>query len=494
MTNGLRGNLDRLEAPLVEGWAVDPDCEEDCGHVDVIVDGILVTTLRANLFRGDLQQEGIRAGYARFSFQLPKRFGDGCAHTIDVRHSGTGRSLENSPSTFTFGKDAKTRAAERRTWAIQELVLKSEIDVPAFRTALKQRRKVALVSTFHKQKTFMQYHQVLFSSLVEAGFIVVAVHAAADPARGAAVTIGRRNCFTIAKTNVGYDFGSWAIGVFSLGEMMSGLDELLLLNDSVIEISRDGIRQMIARARTSGKDIVGITDSYERTYHLQSYFLWFGRKACRSGALQAFMAEYSFSSDKETVIEEGELTLTARMLAEGFSIGCLHPYERVARAWMDGIDTVIHEIRALPDFCAKLISAAAPTTHDPGSAYKDQLCNRVAEIFAMVLNGTPVNPTHFFWDALIADGFPLIKRELVTVNPVQVPTLYRLGRILTSASVAEAAILDLRRRYGGQLVPIFWRPSERSLARASFAAAAAHPLDQVMTFGGLEPPAHPLGH
>jgi hypothetical protein len=333
------------------------------------------------------------------------------------------------------------------------------------------------MSTFHNLRRFMLYHEAAFASLVDAGFVVVVVHATANAGRGASVTIGRRNCFLISKTNVGYDFGSWAIGVFSLGQMLTGLDEVLLINDSVIETCPGGIGEMIQRARACRKDIVGLTDSYERTYHLQSYFLWFGRKACRSNALQDFMAGYSFSSDKETVIEEGELTLTARMLMEGFSIGCVHPYEQVARAWMNEIDTVIEEIRGLPDFSAKHIAQGG------AHGYKERLCARAADIFALVLNGTPVNPTHFFWDTLIADGFRLVKRELITVNPVGVPTLFRLGHVLGAIPETEAAILDLRRRYGGDLVPIFWRPGEAKQPRAN--VVPEHWVDQAVTFGAL---------
>jgi hypothetical protein len=163
--------------------------------------------------------------------------------------------------------------------------------------------------------------------------------------------------------------------------------------------------------------------------------------------LRMFMADFSFSSDKETVIREGELSFTARLQAEGFSVACLNPYEMVAQQWLSGLDRIMSEIRSLPGI-----------VRDVGAGdYRMALLEQLDRIVAMVLRGTPVNPGHFFWDTLIEIfDCRLLKREFVTVNPCNVPTYYRLGMVLAAMPEAQKAIIDLRQCYGGELIPCLW--------------------------------------
>lgn len=40
-----------------------------------------------------------------------------------------------------------------------------------------------------------------------------------------------------------------------------------------------------------------------------------------------------------------------------------------------------------------------------------------------------VNPQHFYFDALLDEGFPFVKRELLSVNPMQLREVY--GRVFS---------------------------------------------------------------
>jgi hypothetical protein len=442
----ISGRLDRAEDGVFEGWAINPHNEADRERLEVVIDGAVVGVALAGLYREDLDKANIRGGYAKFLYQVPRRYFDGKAHTIDMRHIGTGRSIDNMPTSFTLGVDDTARLAERRNWALQTLVVQDGTDDDSFTAALRARRRVALVSTFHSTNSFMAYQRALFQSLVDAGFVVVVIHASARHAERLETDVGP-NCYAILKHNVGYDFGSWAVGTFALGARLDQVDEILLLNDSVIELQAGGLASLISRARSMGADAVGMTESYERQYHLQSYCIWLGLRVCRSSLLRMFLADCSFSSDKETVIREGELSFTARLEAEGFSVACLNPYELVAQRWLSNFDHVVAEINALPGI-----------PRESGTeTYKSGLFAQLDRIASLVLKGTPVNPGHFFWDTLIeACGFSLLKRELVILNPCNVPTHFRLGPLLSGMPDARRAILDLRRWYGGELVPAFW--------------------------------------
>jgi hypothetical protein len=460
------GRLDRIVDGVLEGWALHPEDEEECQLLEVLIDGVFVGQVKAGLYREDLAQASLRGGYAKFLYYVPTRFIDGRSHSIDLRHAGTAQSIDNMPTSFTIGVKASVQLAERRTWALQTLVLRDETLEDGFADAIRAAKRVAFVSTYHNANSFMLYQRTLFHSLADAGFVVVVVHASTVYDERMDTTTGP-GCYTIMKRNIGYDFGSWAVGAFAIDALLDEVDEILLVNDSVIELESGVLGTLVARARATGADAVGATESYERQYHLQSYFIWLGPRLCRSSLLRAFMAGLSFSSDKETVIKEGELALTARIAGDGFRIACLTPYEQVAQRWLDSLDRIVGEIRSLP-------SVPSRTGND---AYKTGLLERLDQIVALVIDGTPVNPGHFFWDALIEScDCRLLKRELVILNPCRVPTHYRLGALLTERPAARRAILDLRQRYGGALIPAFWTGSDQEppvLTRRQRAAVAA---------------------
>jgi hypothetical protein len=59
------------------------------------------------------------------------------------------------------------------------------------------------------------------------------------------------------------------------------------------------------------------------------------------------------------------------------------------------------------------------------------------------------------------------------INPCNVPTHYRLGRLLSGLPEARRALLDLRRKYGGQLIPSFWSVGQPNAVLAGRGAEEA---------------------
>lgn len=447
---GRYGQLDKIQGKLAHGWAVAWLKKDSPGIVDVFIDGDPVGSIVSDRFRGDLEQAKIRDGHAGFVFEIPDTYWDGETHVLDVRHHRTGESLQESPRTFQIGKP-HIGVEQTEAWKDVNVVLRDDTTAKGFVEALRGSRRVALFSTFHNASRFLSYHDTLVQSLSERGFVTVIVHASAAPNIEIVPPAGA-NRFTIVKRNIGYDFGSWAVALARLRPHLASIDELVLLNDSVIPVDRDWA-SVLPDIRAAGADVVGLTDSYEHAYHLQSYFLWLSAPALRSDAFHEFMSLGSFGSIKSEAIRTGELALTKRLLDAGFSIHAMVECGEVAASWLDAVDSLVTEIESLPG-----------STSLAGDDYRRSLTKRTSKIIHQLAKGRPINPTHFFWDTLIERfRFPFIKRELVLSNPCGIPSYFRIGRFLNDRSDARRMIKELRRSYGGELLPIYVPPGRRTV-------------------------------
>lgn len=128
------------------------------------------------------------------------------------------------------------------------------------------------------------------------------------------------------KENIGLDFGMWQSALSGLA--IDGLDELLLVNSSVIGpvFPLLPILDEMARAPV---DFWGMTESKEIKWHLQSYFLCFKRPVLSSGQLSKFFSSVLPYRDKEAIILSYELGLTSYLVDQGFRAGSFCSPQRV---------------------------------------------------------------------------------------------------------------------------------------------------------------------
>ncbi len=104
------------------------------------------------------------------------------------------------------------------------------------------------------------------------------------------------------RQNEGYDFAAWA-HVLQLHPALFASPILYLLNDSVFgPFNDDKFAALLQRIRRSEADVVGLTDSYEHNWHLQSFFLAIKSRALSSVALHRFINSISVLPDKDAVI------------------------------------------------------------------------------------------------------------------------------------------------------------------------------------------------
>ena len=199
----------------------------------------------------------------------------------------------------------------------------------------------------------------------------------------------------IHRRNIGHDFGSYKAGIHQIDNLQEA-ESLILMNDSCYGPLFDlgGIEQ---KAYENGADIWGITDSWWKAYHVQSYYVRFNRRVINSDAFHRFWATLLPFQSRNLVIRYGEIRLTQHLLRSGMTVAVLCPYEAVSG-------------KALELILAR-ISGDAIGLLPSEKKYLEELAEAISR-------GSKLNPTHPFWDVLIVEyGCPFIKRNLLRSNP-----------------------------------------------------------------------------
>ncbi len=195
---------------------------------------------------------------------------------------------------------------------------------------------------------------------------------------------------TIVRPNIGLDFGAWRAGLRNLGLPRPDTRRILLFNDSVYGPLMP-LGPLLADMTEDGADLWGLTDSIERGWHLQSYFLLAHARLFRDAAWRDFWPGVVPLPLKRWTVGRYEIGLSRRVVGAGFRARALFPH-----------DTIV------PD-------------------------------------GSVANPTLGGWHALLDAGFPFLKRELLRDNPTKVADLASWRDVVPPEYVTEIEA-DLRRR------------------------------------------------
>ncbi len=174
--------------------------------------------------------------------------------------------------------------------------------------------------------------------------------------------------FAYPRPNRGLDFGAWQ-HLLRIG-CAKGADSILLVNDSVFGPIVE-LAPIVALMRRRGLDVWGMVESYEISWHLQSWFICLSEAAlARPAVARVFRQDFAAMSKAEIILH-GEIGLGTAIRAEGLNWGACLPDRR----------------RGL----RRLIA---------------------------------VNPMHLDWISVLACGrVPFIKVELLRDNPARVPWL-----------------------------------------------------------------------
>jgi lipopolysaccharide biosynthesis protein len=271
--------------------------------------------------------------------------------------------------------------------------------------------KVCVFAHFDRKGIIHEYVMFYLRSLREAGFKIVFVSNAAklDPAGVAAVSDLAH--LVLRRTNVGYDFGAYKDGLSMIPDL-GKVDELLLANDSVYG-PFSSIADLLEGIDRTRAQFWGATDSWEGAYHLQSYFLLFGREAVGHEAFAKFWRGVRYVNAKSYVVHHYEVGLSRQLMKAGLRGAALFSTRDASRMAMGQIG-----IGALSD----------PAVDKASRTY----LNRMRTV---VERGGTLNISHFFWDRLILQmGCPFVKRELLEKNPVAIPYVGRWQEVIGRVS------------------------------------------------------------
>jgi hypothetical protein len=194
----------------------------------------------------------------------------------------------------------------------------------------------------------------------------------------------------IVRENIGFDFGGWGHGARLIDGLVNARS-VTFANDSVIgPLPGDGSAELRQTIRDIEGDAVFMTESVQIRPHGQSYFFAFKQPALEKGAISVIQRSLYFSDRKRVVLNE-ELTLAARLAAQGISLGVAFP-------------------------CPEAIQHG-------------------------------INPTFYFWDQLVSTGFPFVKVSLIPDGKVAIdaPDL--------AAIIGPDFLADLRVHLSGRPVP-----------------------------------------
>lgn len=167
----------------------------------------------------------------------------------------------------------------------------------------------------------------------------------------------------IWRENLGYDFGSWKVGFSEIGDWKK-YNQIIITNDSIFGPIYP-LAPIFEKFDSLEIDVWGLTDSYELSYHLMSYFLVFQNKIIQSKEFENFWNSMVFfpTTWKKFLILSYEIGGTKYWKKHNFKTNTYIKFE-----------------------------------------------NLTQPIFKNYYN----NPTHVFWEKIISkNSFPFLKKDLV---------------------------------------------------------------------------------
>ncbi|TFD05747.1 hypothetical protein E3T25_03625 [Cryobacterium sandaracinum] len=221
--------------------------------------------------------------------------------------------------------------------------------------------RVAIVASYGPTASVSLSLVTLTAELERNGYTVIIVRASADDTPLDWPADAASNPIIVRRSNVGYDFGSWSVGL-DLFPAVRKKPFVILANDSLVGPFAS-LDPVIHDFETSSTDVWAATNTSQLFDHVQSFFVGYRAGILNNPALRQFWSSLTVETDKSLIIDRYELGLSRMLFAEGLTTSVCFESERLV----------------------------FPTE----------------------------NPTMQGWRDLLQLGFPFIKRELLT-NPAVV--------------------------------------------------------------------------
>lgn len=129
----------------------------------------------------------------------------------------------------------------------------------------------------------------------------------------------------ILRENIGYDFGSWSCGMRALGEGLGEYEKLILCNSSIVGPFNDLKKVKDKMLSLSHNQFLGITESWQRKWHLQSYFLVFPKSVFSRLEFKEFFENVRFLPRKISYVHRYEVGLSQMLTGIGLKPVVMFP-------------------------------------------------------------------------------------------------------------------------------------------------------------------------
>jgi len=204
-------------------------------------------------------------------------------------------------------------------------------------------RELALFVTYSRDGATIRRHVEHYVDALRAEGIEVILIIASDSEQTVVPDrLLRALAGAYVRQNLGFDFAAWAHMMRILPGVFKSTG-LYIINDSLYgPLNQAAFHELIAKVRAAESDIVGLTDSSERGWHIQSFFLRFNRTALSKYEFHNFWNNVKALKDKQQVIDQYEVTFAQEMRNCGLSVSAIFKSDSAANltvfAWKEIID------------------------------------------------------------------------------------------------------------------------------------------------------------
>lgn len=190
--------------------------------------------------------------------------------------------------------------------------------------ALQAEKIVIIAAYFEGDKLRFRDRKMVQSFLVE-GYAVFFVKSGEKPPLS--LSWGNEpipdNLVLLARSNFGYDFGSWAVALKKFPDLRRK-KFVLLTNDSIVGPFRP-IGDILLDFETHPSDAWAITMSNQFFPHMQSFFMGFKNSILDEKPLKNFWTGIKIQPTKMDVVMKYELGLTRLLFSEAYVVDCMYP-------------------------------------------------------------------------------------------------------------------------------------------------------------------------
>lgn len=417
-THQFVGAIDQWGA-VIRGWCYEISSPESPTLLGVFVDGKQMGVIPCDSERLDVAASGHPTANCGLNLNIGAMVTDSEFHLVELVDIRSGIAV------FSSGADFQCRSHEiksgHKTMGLQSIIsVKYVLD--ELKAKISTERKVAFVScfTYPGQRNFSLERLVV--SLSNCGFPVVVIDASEYPTQMSVAPD-----LHIHRQNVGWDFASWFTALELLKYEIEDCLQVVLTNDSCIGPLGD-LQKTFDRGAEFDLDVFSITDSWRGGYHMQSYFLNFGINVNQSGFLKQFFESYIFPIQKEKIVSQGEVALSQKLAAGGFSCGAIHSYRDLREQFL----------AEFPERLTNLLqSKSVLKLREVLPNYLPVEARSMIAIYEDLSSGQLVNPSHTFWELLVTRDCQFIKHDLLTKNPTDVHGLSRFFELVSQKTTVE---------------------------------------------------------